>query len=939
MTLKHILTICALLLLAPALRAQSGTIQGRLTEGEPGQEQPIPFANVLVAGTTVGTTTDLDGNYQLSVEAGTYAVVFSFVGFGTDTASNVVVRPGEITRLDHGMGSSAIDIEEFEVVQKVDRERETVLLMDRKETTALVQNIGAQELKKKGANDVADGVKKVVGLSVVGDRYLMVRGMGDRYNAAYLNGLPLPSPDPDAKVAPLDIFPTAIVSSLSVNKAFTPELYGDFAGGAVDIRTKETTDETVLRVSMGGGLNTQTTFKDFRSYNGGTTDFWGFDDGTRDLPPSLAGRNPQLNSEVSPFRKNFDPTTGTARPDLNFGLFGATSFRLSEGVKLHVLASANYRNQHRYRNGKNRIMNALNIALIDYDFETWEFSTQSSLLGSATLELGKRHEVSFTSMMANISTDQFRENYGYHFDYAPDLVYARRYTFRQNQVRVNQVRGNHAFGIADRLQVDWAASMSTASSDEPDRRQLVYLYEPGAPQDQYRFNGLDRIENQRWYSGLDEEETSVHAGLAYRVLQREIEDDMVSLLTVRTGADMKSKQRDFGYDLWVYDLSQIGQTYPTVDVYTPDQYLDNENYGNGVYDLQNATTPDADHTIEQDIQAGYFAAEVDIIPRKLKVLGGARVEVGQQTIFYRKQSDSFFQPIRKATIDETDVLPYASVKYDINEKNVLRLSGSQTISRPGFREMAPFEYTEYFAGVKNVGNPELQNGSVTNVDARYEVYPTAGELIALGVFGKALQDPIEKVALATASGQLQSFANTDKGTVAGVELEVVKRLSFLGRSDSSFFNDLSIGFNASYLHSQVTIDSDLGGGDAATVVLTNRERPLQGASPYLINADLSWTKTFSDRFRGVATVAYNIYGKRVFAVGANGLGDQYEMPLGQLNLILRGEIGERWQANLTFRNLTDAQYRIEQENREGTAILNSYRMGMNVSFGVGYRIL
>ena len=250
-TLPKVLLIAIGILVAGVSMAQTGTVEGKLTEVVNGVQQPVPFANVLLAGTTSGATSDMDGNFSFPAKPGTYSLVVSFIGYSTDTVPGIVVREDQVTRADHQMSTGAVSITEFEVIQKVDREKESVLLMDRKESTGLVQNMGAAELKKKGANDVADGVKKVVGLSLVGDRYLMVRGMGDRYNAAYLNGLPLPSPDPDAKVAPLDIFSTNVVSNISVNKAFSPELYGDFAGGAVDIRTKTTTDEDIFQVSLG----------------------------------------------------------------------------------------------------------------------------------------------------------------------------------------------------------------------------------------------------------------------------------------------------------------------------------------------------------------------------------------------------------------------------------------------------------------------------------------------------------------------------------------------------------------------------------------------------------------------------------------------------------------------------------------------------------------
>ena len=212
-------------------------------------------------------------------------------------------------------------------------------------------------------------------------------------------------------------------------------------------------------------------------------------------------------------------------------------------------------------------------------------------------------------------------------------------------------------------------------------------------------------------------------------------------------------------------------------------------------------------------------------------------------------------------------------------------------------------------------------------------------MIAIGVFGKQLIDPIEKVALATASGQLQSFRNTGSATVVGVELELIKNIGALLGKDSTCWNNFSVGINATFLQSRLTIGDAPTNSESATVVLTNTTRPLQGASPYLLNADLSYQVSLSKQVKGTLTAAYNIFGRRVFSAGANGLGDQYELPVGMLNVIARVDIGKRWQANINFRNVLNPLVRIEQETPNGSSLLNEYRTGMNISAGIAFRIL
>lgn len=930
--------VLATLLFATITLAQKGTVAGTIMANESGAIQPMPFVNVVIKGTTTGATTDLDGKFNFAAEPGTHTLLVSFVGY-EPSERTIAVTADARTIVDVELKTQGIEMKEFEVVQVADREREGVQLMERKESTALVQNIGAQELKKKGAGDVAEGVQKLVGLSTVGGRYVVVRGLSDRYNSAYLNGMPLPSPDPDMKVAPLDIFPTDVVESISVTKAFTPELYGDFSGGAVDIATKRATGEPILKVSLGGGLNTRSTFRDHRSYNGGSSDFWGRDDGTRSIPAGVLRQGVNLNGERLPFATNFEPTSKTAAPDLNFGLFGGTRIRLSELLKLNVVGTANYRNEYRYRSGQVRIINTSNTPLVDYAMESWQFNTQSSALASAALDIGKQHRVGIISLWVNMSSDEHRINYGEHFDYQ-DNVYARRYTYRQNTMLTNQIFGRHGFGIKDRLLVEWSAAMSTADAAEPDRRQLVYLYADGAPEDQYRFNAIDRLENHRWFSALAEEETTARASVSYRVLQKETAEGIAPVLVLRGGAQIKRKERTFGYDIFAYGLQEINANNPQgVALNKPDAYLNNAAYQQRDLTIANLTGPEADHSIKQNIDAAYFAGEYDVVPHKLKVMAGARLEQGDQMIVYRKQSDSFYQARRIARIQSTDLLPYATLKYDITKKDIVRASASKTISRPGFREMGPFEYTEFFAGSKNVGNPDLKNGENYNVDVRYERFFGAGELVAVGGFGKVLDNTIEKVALATASGQLQSFRNTGRAQVAGIEVEAVKNIGTLVGTDSTVWNDLSFGMNLALIHSELAIRKQATSANTADVVLTNSTRPMQGASPYLLNFDLNYSRTINEDIKATVTLAYNVFGKRVFAAGANGLGDQYELPVNTLNLVLRADIGKKWQANITCRNILDARYRIEQETPAGTSIVNEYRTGSGISAGLSYRIL
>jgi len=574
--------------------------------------------------------------------------------------------------------------------------------------------------------------------------------------------------------------------------------------------------------------------------------------------------------------------------------------------------------------------------LLDYDYESFQFNTQTSGLASLSLEMNKRHNITFTSLMVNTSSDEFLDNGGFHFDYENN-VHARRFTFIQNKLWTNQLKGEHNLLRSNKLNANWYVGYSTVESNEPDRRQLTYQYGEGQPSTNWLYNTLDKLENQRWYRDLEETDISAHVELNYKVIEKTIKGELVSVFSLKGGADVRMKEREYAHRIFTYELAAMNAAFPNgFDLEKPDNWINNENYESGSYYIDEQTGPEAAHSISQDINAFYLSGDIDIIPQKLKLVTGARFEQGDLIIRYRKQSDSYFQPIRQERIISTDVLPFLSIKYDLNEKHVLRFSGSKTISRPGFRELAPFEYTEYFAGTKNTGNPELINGENYNVDVRYELFTGPGEVLAVGAFGKYLKDPIEKVMLATASGQLQTFKNTQEAQVAGIETEIVKNLGFLS-NDTNFFNNLSLGFNATFMYSDITIDRTQQAGEA-TVVLTNDSRPLQGASPWLLNVDLTYSKWINPRFRGSISLALNTFGRRVWAAGADGLGDMYENSVPSLNLILTGEIKEKWTLRIGATNILDPSIEVVQEIQGEDKVLNTFKRGMNVGFTVNYRI-
>ncbi len=946
MKTKFFITIGALFLSGLAL-GQKGTVKGTVYEMMDGKKVPVPFANVIELGTTNGVATDINGNYNFDLTTGNKKVIFSAIGYHVDTIS-VQIKAGETVALNNEVKTKAIVLDGgVEIVAKQDKEKDEMQLTERKEAEGIQTNISKEAMTKAGASDVATGITKVAGLSVVGSKYVFVRGMGDRYNAAYLNGMPIASPDPDNKVIPMNIFPTSVVRSLSVNKAFTPNLYGDFAGGAINIQTKDYPDEPTLMVNLGTGMNTQSTFKDFRTYNGGKSDYWGIDDGTRDMPNDIAAADDYNSSDAeganSKFAQNMNAVTKKAPVNTSFSIYGGNYYQLGNNKEesqmgIGVLGLVSHNASSYYQNGKIRTLNLQNVAQLDYDFETYGFATRSSALANILFDLNDRHSITYNMLYVNLSSDETRDTWGSHFDYNRNL-FSRRYTYRENNLMVHQLLGKHSLLSNNRLTVNWGAVRSIANSKEPDRRQLVYLYNEDAATD-YSFNHVDRLDNHRFFSALEEYEWAFKAEATYALKFKEEDEETArpqSIWNVTLGYNMRLKERLFDYRQFVYVLNgfnnvNLYQGGP-IDINNPDGALNDENLAAGVYEIDEALNPASSYWADQDITAYYLGTDAYITP-KLHVTVGARYEDGYQPIVFKDQTQPRFT-IKQIVLSQ-DVLPSLSMKYEVKENNFIRLSGSKTISRPGFKEIAPFEYTEVFAGMKSRGNPFLINGSNYNTDIRYEVYPNAGELLSVTGFYKYLQNPIERTMLATASGQLQSFQNANEATVMGVELEAIKNLSFLASNDSSYLKNFSVGINASFLNSQVNL-LDTG---AVSNIVTNTERPLQGASPYLVNFDLSYEKyDLEHDVKYTATVSYNVFGKRLSNVGIQGLGDVYELPVNTVNLVVGARFKRRFNVQVSATNLLNPLVLLEQEANPENIEVNSYKRGTSVGISLSYNLL
>ncbi|MEH0157199.1 carboxypeptidase-like regulatory domain-containing protein [Limibacter armeniacum] len=892
-----LLLVTFLSLLTSSTKAQNGTLNGTVTDGETGE--PVIGASVVLEGTTHGASTDIDGNYQFAAPAGEYTLICTFIGY-EKTSKPASVVSGESTKYDIVLKVSAEELEEVQIVGKIDKTSTEALMVERKKADVMIQSIGASEMSVKGVSDVETALTKVSGVSKVGSKGIFVRGLGDRYNLAIMNGMPVPSTDPNMKVIPLTIFPSDIVQNLEISKTYTPNFYGDYAGALTDINIKEYPDEPFLNVSIKGGFNTQASFKDFRTYKNGDLEYLGFTGDGRQIPDDMLNRHFVPPSDVAPdfFSNSWTPETITAPPSLGVGVMGGNYYDIGAEGGLGFIALLDFENSYERRDGfYGAPHNAQGGQRIAYDGVEWEYDANTAAMLNVFYRFNLRHSISFNNLYVNEASNEVGEYQGR--DNENRTVFSRRNTYVQNQLYVGQLLGRHLFGEYDRFGVDWGVSYANAQGDEPDRKQNIFNLAGNT-------STLSRIpgENNRFYSDLNEDEIATKLGVKYGLGAFDATADRYRW-TIEAGYQGKFKDREFDwYQMNLNKLTGSGSA-DLIDIDNPTPTI-NDFLASGDWQYQPYSGQDTEFTAKLDINSGYGMATIDVIPSKLTIGAGARVEVSEQKVTFKGRTDRLEDPFREVVYDETELLPAVNAKYTLKNEANIRFAASRTITRPGLREITPFLYQEIPGGAFVTGNPDLINGSNYNVDLKYEVFPNRDELLSIAVFGKRLDDPIEKIAI-SATETRYSFANIRQASVAGVEVELNKRLNNLFSKKSELLSHFILGFNATALYTR----TDLRDTDTQN---TEKERKLQGASPYLINADLGYESDYlGGDLNTIFTIAYNVFGDRIFATGQRGTSDIVERSYGTLDLIWQNTIRERFGVKISVKNLTNPTIRREQE--------------------------
>ena len=914
-------------LAAPAQAQEaSGRLIGRVVSEETGD--PIPGAQVGLETATVGALTNADGQFLIrQIPPGTHAVVVQVIGYATTRVEGVVVEPGSATTLEVGVAPEAVALEGVTARAAIDRGSTTAVLTERRAAGVVSDAIGAEQIARAPDGDAAAVLARTPGVSIVGDRDVHVRGLGGRYGSASLNGSPLPSPEPDRKTVPLDLVPSSFLESIVTTKTYSPDQPGDYAGGLVEIRTRGMPAQRILKLGLGTSYSTTASFAQGLGYDGGDYDFLAFDDGTRDLPGGLPAERltgarytaAQLEDIGEAFSGTWGPNPVELPMAQSFSLAVGDDMELMDGdvpvgYLLAVRQSTDYTN---HRDLTERVFSGAGAAEPEVDYNGTS-STRSASLGglfNLTVEPAPDHRVSLEGLYSRTSDDGARILTGYNHDFGTNQRNTRiRYLVQE--LLGGQVRGEHEVDLLGDTRVDWRGSYSIATRYEPNTREVLYRQ---ADDGRYLFDTFVQS-GSIFHSDLREHAYGVEVGVDVP-------------WTVRNGAGSVSfgaaaDYKDRGAYARRFRFLPVGYVPEEVAVRQPDDLFTPETIGPSGFEIQEATFPGDNYEGDQEVLAAYGMLDVELFPR-LRLVGGVRVERATQNVQPLDRFTTTNQPLPPARAEQTDVLPGVNLTWSATDAMKVRLAASRTLARPQFRELAPFQFTDYAGGFLTIGNPALERSRITNYDARWEWYPGLGSLVAVSGFYKRFESPIENAVLASTE-LLQTWVNADHAVNYGAELEVRASLAPIAAA----LRHVEVNGNLMLVESEVVTGDSLSvflpfGAGLSTLAMTGRDRPLQGQSPFVLNLGLSYDHPGQGT---TLSVLYNHFGRRIDAVSGGSLPDMYEEGRGTLDLVLEQSFPNGLSARLGAESLLGS----EVEFTQGDGVVRSYDRGRVLSLSVSW---
>lgn len=912
--LMRIFTLLFLMFSTTIMYAQNtGSIVGKLIDKEL-NDDPLPFANVLIKGTTIGTTSDFDGLYDFeNLSPGSYTLQFSFVGYETQEIT-VTVEAGKITKVNVPMAASAASLDEVLITTTTKRESEVALLLEQKKALEIKESIGAERLTKIGVSDAAGATAKISGVTKSeGSGDIYIRGLGDRYLSTSMNGLPIPSDDVNNKNIDLELFTTDLIQNIGISKTYTTSSYGDQASGNIDIVSKEYSSKG-FSIGLSTGVN---------------TNILGLDG---NFKKSIISKDVTLGFHEKQYavvdlitRQGWDPLSQGKSANYGISLSGGHKVSLF-GKSLSIFAAGSYSKNLEYEKG---VFRSYRANILDNEFtDTESYSTKINATGyiNTNLKINENNRISYNFLAINKGIDnvyeQGRNGLSYVFDQDPqeDGAFVRDQNFKQTTVFVNQLLGTHNFSETHKLK--WAAGYNFVLAEEPNRiRNEANILDESTVQYAHVGDFQQRKTSQKI------EDTEYNGYIKDQLEFGTPDDDEVKPFRLNFGGDFRQKERKFN-SLFIGVRARDFQV-PSVDNFS--LTFTDSNFKNGLVLRQR--NPDR-YNADLKIYAGF--ASVDFgINKKLSGNLGLRYEQDKIEVLW--DVANYVGRVGSIKKDYNEIFPSANIKYELNDRNSLRFATSLTQTLPEFKELAPFEYVSPTGRVTR-GNPDLEKSDVLNIDLKWEFFPSSSELLSATTFYKKINNPINLAQTRGSSGIFQYFNTGDKADVFGLEFE--SRINLIENEDEKSILDFNANITKMWFNQDLLEEFQYK---------NVKESDLQGASDLILNASLGYNNQKENEF--TANLTGNYSSDKVFALGspedfANSdilFNDEIiEKGFITMDLVMSKKLSKNWQIKFVARNLLNPAIKQTQMIRNintgitTNEVVSSYKKGSQFNLSVKY---
>ena len=892
-------------------------------------------ATVLVIETAKQTTTDAEGRFVVNLEKGKkYTLTVSNTGYANKTIADIEV----VDNLDNNsieiilQDNAKTNLTGVTVVATSRRQENTNALLNfQKNNTALSSGLAADFIRRTPDKNTGEVLRRVSGTSIQDNKFVIVRGLSDRYNAAFINGAALPSSEPDKKAFSFDVIPSSLIDNIVINKTATPDITGEFAGGLVQIQTKDIPVKSELSVGMSLGFNTQSVFDDFVSNERGSTDALGFSKG-RDLPAAYPIKYLAFSAlpvaERESIAKSFNDdayreVNSTAAPIQSYNLTWSNVKRYKNGSAFGSILGLTYRNSKLIFDATRTLFEkgATSQAFFDYDDRQNKYSVNAGGIANIAWTY-KSNKIAFKNLFNQLLEDNYYTRTGINTENLQD-VSLRSSVLNQRSLYSAQLEGSHELPYK-KIKFNWNVNLALNDKSQPDLRVQTYGKSIGV-NEPYRIN-LRGNNTNRFFSELKDKSYGYNASLSMPFQMGAHKQ------TLKVGGAATVRLRDFRATIFGFKEPRDSslQYLPFDQIFNSNNLNESTGYALST-DLQN---PQDKYYGVSALSAGYLMLD-NKLSEELRLVWGARFEYFEQVLKSNKQGTDKAQVV---DTDKFDFLPSVNFTFSPNKKTNYRFALSRTVARPEFREIANFTFFDFEQIASTAGNDTLKRSSIINGDIRYEFYPRAGELLSFGAFYKNFTDPIELRlnSASVATRRQYQFQNAEKATLYGVEAEFRKKLAFLSGNEDSWMKNLYFNGNASVIFSEVTLGNVDAGGNKQPATT----RPLQGQSPYLINAGFQY-----DGPKGTnISLLYNRIGERLALVGNNDFGDIYEKPRDLVDFQISQKVMKsKGEVRFTVGDILNQQF-ATYENRDSKKSYNAatdkffstYKPGTTITLGFNY---